>query len=357
MRKIIHLDMDAFFASVEQRDHPELQGKPIAVGGNGDRGVIAAASYEARAFGVRSAMSSSKAKLLCPDLIFVKHRFSAYQEVSRQINSIFHQYTDLVEPLSLDEAFLDITENKVSQSSATFVAQSIKNDVLKETGLTVSAGVSYNKFLAKMASDMDKPNGLFVIDPSDGQAFIDQLPIEKFFGVGKATAHKMKELGIFKGKDLKRFDEVDLEHYFGKSGRFFYQIARGIDERPVKPHRERKSIGVENTFTENIQEDLVLWEKARGLLDELWRRVQKKESVGRTLSLKIRFADFSTHSRNKTIENGIQTNKQLMNLAVELFNQFLPLEMGVRLLGFSLSGFDGNELDDAPQNDGQIELF
>jgi DNA polymerase-4 len=343
MRKIIHLDMDAFFASVEQRDFPEYRNKPLAVGGSEDRGVIAAASYEARKFGVFSAMSSKRAKELCPDLIFAKHRFPVYKDVSKQINKVFERYTDLIEPLSLDEAFLDITENKMGVNSATFIAQSIKNDVFNETGLTVSAGVSYNKFLAKMASDMDKPNGLYIIEPEMGQDFIDRLKIEKFFGVGKATAAKMKELGIFKGKDLKRFEMRDLEHYFGKSGRFFYRIARGIDERPVRANRERKSVGVENTFSVNINDEAELWDKAKKLLRQLWDRTQKSEHIGRTLSIKVRFDDFSTSSRSKTKELGINDEEQLMDCAVMLFNQFLPIEKAVRLLGFSLSGFEREE--------------
>ncbi|MFA7273992.1 MAG: DNA polymerase IV [Crocinitomicaceae bacterium] len=340
MRKILHIDMDAFFASVEQRDNPELQGKPVAVGGGEERGVVAAASYEARHFGVRSAMNGKRAKELCPDLIFVRPRFEAYKEVSQQIRAIFEQYTDIIEPLSLDEAYLDITENKMRMSSATFIAQAIKNDIFNETQLIASAGVSYNKFLAKLASDEDKPDGLFVIPPEKGKAFVEQLAIQKFHGVGKATAQKMMELNIFKGKDLLAFDERELTHYFGKSGAFFYQIARGIDNRKVIAERERKSVGVETTFSENVDKELELWEVSRKLLKTLWKRLEKSDKQGRSLSLKLRYSDFQTITRSKTQETDILSEKELVDLAVEVFNSVLPLEDSIRLIGYSLSGFD-----------------
>ncbi len=332
--------MDAFFASVEQRDNPELQGKPVAVGGGGERGVVAAASYEARKFGVRSAMNGRRAKELCPELIFVRPRFDAYKTVSEQVHAVFDQYTDCIEPLSLDEAYLDITENKMRMSSATFLAQSIKTDIYNATGLVASAGVSYNKFLAKLASDEDKPNGLFVITPEQGKAFVEQLPIHKFHGVGKATAERMKELNIFKGKDLLAFSEGELTRYFGKSGSFFYNIARGIDNRLVHSERQRKSIAVENTFLENIGDELELWEVCKNLLQKLWKRQGKSDKRARTLSMKLRYADFQTLTKSKTIPREIRSETDLFNLAVELFNEILPLSSSVRLVGFSLSSFD-----------------
>lgn len=332
--------MDAFYASVEQRDNPELRGLPVAVGGGEERGVVAAASYEARKFGVRSAMNGKRAKELCPELVFVRPRFEVYKQVSNQIRTIYERYTDIIEPLSLDEAYLDITENKMRMSSATFIAQAIKNDIFNETNLVASAGVSYNKFLAKLASDEDKPNGLFVITPEEGKGFVEKLPIQKFHGVGKATASKMQELNIFKGKDLLAFDEKELNHYFGKSGSFFYQIARGIDNRNVIAVRERKSAGVETTFTDNILDEIILWEEAKKLLDTLWKRLEKSQKQGRTLSLKLRFSDFNTITKSKTVESDLETEDELMDLAVQIYNSVLPLEDSVRLIGFSLSGFD-----------------
>jgi DNA polymerase-4 len=332
--------MDAFFASVEQRDYPELIGKPVAVGGGGERGVVAAASYEAREFGVRSAMNGRKAKEKCPELIFVPPRFDVYKEVSKQVRAVFERYTDKIEPLSLDEAYLDITENKMRMSSATFLAQSIKTEIFNETQLVASAGVSYNKFLAKLASDEDKPNGLFVITPEEGKAFVEQLPIHKFHGVGLATANRMKELNIFKGKDLLAYSEDELTRYFGKSGKFFYNIARGIDERKVIAERERKSVGIETTFRENILDEIVLWNECKKLLSNLWKRQEKADKHGRTLSLKIRFGDFQTLTRSKTNDAEIESEIELVNLAVELYNEMVPLENPVRLIGFSLSSFD-----------------
>ncbi|MDG1346692.1 MAG: DNA polymerase IV [Crocinitomicaceae bacterium] len=354
MRKIIHIDMDAFYASVEQRDNPELKGKPVAVSGGGERGVVAAASYEARKFGVRSAMNGQRAKELCPELIFVRPRFEEYKKVSNQIRAVFQQYTDIIEPLSLDEAYLDITENKMRMNSATFLAQSIKTDIFNVTNLRASAGVSYNKFLAKLASDEDKPNGLFVITPDEGKAYVEQLTIHKFHGVGKATAERMKEIGIFKGKDLLAFSEEELTKYFGKSGGFFFKIARGIDNREVRSEHERKSVGVENTFQENISDDLLLWEEAKRLLKTLWSRQEKTDKKGRTLSLKIRFANFQTLSRSKTVETEIDSEKDLMEIAVELYNDMLPLENPVRLIGYSLSSFD--KLEVKPMVETQLTL-
>lgn len=347
--------MDAFYASVEQRDNPALRGKPVAVGGGGERGVVAAASYEARRFGVRSAMNGKKAKEKCPSLLFVPPRFEVYKSVSQQVRTIFERYTDKIEPLSLDEAYLDIAENKMRLTSATFLAQAIKTEILNETQLVASAGVSYNKFLAKIASDEDKPNGLFVITPEQGKAFVQQLPIAKFHGVGEATANRMKELNIFKGKDLLAYSLEELTHYFGKSGAFFYNIARGIDERAVRFERERKSIGIETTFRQNISDDMELWKEGQKLMQKLWLRQEKVGKVGRTLSLKIRFANFQTLTRSKTRETELNSEKDLVELAVELFNEILPLENAVRLIGFSLSSFDKTDVPLAP-TDTQLTL-
>ncbi|MBU2020173.1 MAG: DNA polymerase IV [Bacteroidetes bacterium] len=343
MRKIIHLDMDAFYASVEQRDHPEWRGKPLAVGGSGERGVIAAASYEARKFGVRSAMSGRKALELCPELIFAPLRFKAYKEVSSKVNTIFSRYTNLIEPLALDEAYLDVTENFVGLESATFIAQSIKNDIYEETGLTASAGVSYNKFLAKLASDEDKPNGLFVIEPKDALQYLEQLPIGKFYGVGSATEKKFKEFGIFKGKDLLYHSQADLLHYFGKSGGFLYNVIRGEDNRPVLSNRERKSLGVETTFQNNIANDDLLWFEARKLLENLQTKCENANTSGRTLTFKIRFSDFSTHTKSRTEREDILNLDDFLDLGVQLYSEFIPLEKEVRLIGFSISGFDKDQ--------------
>lgn len=339
--------MDAFYASVEQRDDTSLRGLPVAVGGGDDRGVVAAASYEARKYGIRSAMNGKRAKELCPELIFVPPHFEKYKEVSKQVRAVFERYTDIIEPLSLDEAYLDITENKMRMSSATFLAQSIKTEIFNETNLVASAGVSYNKFLAKIASDEDKPNGLFVITPEEGKAFVEQLPIRKFHGVGKATAERMKELNIFKGKDILAYSKDELKRYFGKSGVFFYNVARGVDEREVRAERERKSVGIETTFKENVSDDLKLWDDAKTLLSKLWVRQEKAEKKGRTLSLKIRYSDFHTITRSRTLDEEIGSEKFLMEVAVELYNEILPLSSSVRLIGYSLSSFD--KLEEPPK--------
>lgn len=329
--------MDAFFASVEQRDFPELRGKPVVVGGNSDRGVIAAASYEARKYGVRSAMSSKVALRRCPHLIFQKHRFDVYKEVSRQIREIFYEYTDLVEPLSLDEAFLDVTDNKKSIESATQVAREIKQKIFETTGLTASAGVSVNKFLAKVASDQRKPNGMFIIKPSGVQAFVEQLPIEKFFGVGKKTAEKMHQLDIHKGKDLLRFDLPRMLHHFGKAGHYFFNIARGIDERPVHPHRERKSVGIENTFGKDLRDKQQIEHEINRLKEGLLKRLSKSGKSGKTLTLKVKFDNFEQITRSKTLNERISENL-LNELSDELVNE-APLNRPIRLLGLTVSNF------------------
>lgn len=348
LRKIIHVDMDAFYASVEQLDFPELRGKPIAVGGNAERGVVAAASYEARQYGVKSAMSSKLAARKCPALIFVRPRFERYKEISRSIHEIFSRYTDLIEPLSLDEAFLDVTFNKVNLSSATFIAQSIRNDIRNELNLIASAGVSYNKFLAKMASDQDKPNGLFVIRPRDAIAFIDTLPIERFFGVGKVTADKMRELGITNGQELRTLSLEFLTSHFGKSGAYFYSIAQGIDNRSVESERERKSLGIENTFESDIADSSGFRQEAANMLEQLWKRYQRYGLIGKTLSIKLKYHDFVQVTRAHTKPNGLATFPVIEALGNQLVEQLLPLEKPVRLIGFQISGFLHETKESAP---------
>lgn len=335
--------MDAFFASVEQRDNPELRGKPVAVGGSGSRGVIAAASYEARKFGVYSAMSSKIALRKCPDLIFVKHRFDAYKATSLVIRTIFKDYTDMVEPLSLDEAYLDVTHNKKGISIATDIATEIKNRIKEQTGLTASAGVSVNKFLAKVASDMDKPDGLYVIKPHQVQAFIESLPIEKIFGVGKVTAAKMKSIGIFEGRHLKQFKEEHLVKMFGKSGHYFYNVARGIDDRPVVADRERKSLGAESTFDEDYTDKEVLLEKLNEVAQKVAKHISKSKLKPLTLTVKIKYANFSQITRSKTVNEPITDLKAIDDLSKELIMEALKIDDAVRLLGITLSNFEKKE--------------
>ena len=300
-RKIIHIDMDAFFASVEQRDNPELRGKPVAVGGSRERGVVAAASYEARAFGVRSALPSVTAKRRCPDLIFVAPRFDVYKAVSLQIREIFAEYTPIIEPLSLDEAYLDVTENLKGIASATQIAEDIRAKIRRETNLTASAGVSYNKFLAKLASDHRKPDGLYVITPKMGPAFVENLPVEKFHGVGPATTAKMNRLGIENGLDLRAQTLPFLRQHFGKSGPYYYWIARGIDERPVRADRVRKSIGAENTFSQDLHAFGPMREALEPIIAKVWRHCQATGIQGRTVTLKVKFADFQQITRSKSV--------------------------------------------------------
>ena len=345
--------MDAYYASVEQRDNPEFKGKPVAVGGSRGRGVVAAASYEARTFGIHSAMPSRTAFRLCPQIIFVPPRFDVYKAVSSQIMNIFRQYTDLVEPLSLDEAFLDVTENSFENPSATLVAQEIKQKIQTETKLTASAGVSVNKFLAKVASDIDKPDGLTVIPPDQVLTFIAQLPIEKFYGVGKVTAEKMKKLGIICGADLKKWDEVDLVHQFGKVGHFYYQIARGNDNREVKPHRVIKSIGAERTFDEDIADLDTMTLKLRKILEDVHRRLVKKEKSGRTVTVKIKYHDFIVNTRSRTLDYPIQTHDQIWPVVQELFHTPNTPDRPVRLLGVSLSNLSDNNVN---TDQGQLGL-
>ncbi|MBN2215227.1 MAG: DNA polymerase IV [Bacteroidales bacterium] len=336
VRKIIHIDMDAFYASVEQRDNPELKGKPVAVGGYHSRGVVAAASYEARKFGVHSAMSSAVAKIKCPELRFVNPRFDVYRSVSGQIRKIFLEYTDLVEPLSLDEAFLDVTVNKKDIQSATMIAGEIKKKIFEQTGLTASAGISINKFLAKVASDYQKPDGLFVIKPEDAESFVEKLPVEKFYGVGKVTSRKMRQMGIIKGLDLKRFDVQELIRKFGKIGSFYYDMARAIDTRPVEPERVRKSVGAERTFNADlfkmyeIQKELLVIEKI------LIERLMKTGFKGRTLTLKIKFDNFQQISRSKSYPAPVR-HSMIHRISVELASGVNYANRGVRLLGLAVS--------------------
>ncbi|MRT93099.1 DNA polymerase IV [Ancylomarina sp. 16SWW S1-10-2] len=336
IRKIIHIDMDAFFASVEQKDQPELKGKAIAVGGGGDRGVVAAASYEARKFGVRSAMPSKSAIKRCPHLIFVTPRHARYKEISNQIMAIFHEYTDLVEPLSIDEAFLDVTHNKKGLSSATAIAEEIRKQIKEETGLTASAGISVNKFLAKIASDYQKPDGLFVVKPKMVESFIEKLSIEKFFGVGKVTADKMHKIGIFHGKDLKKRSLLELTRLFGKNGVYYYNIARGIDQREVNPNRIRKSVSTENTFLDDIRTKEALKKRLEELTLDLHRRLQKAKFKGRTISLKIKYSNFEQITRSKTVFHEIVDYDEILELSSSLLSQ-LELVDSVRLLGIGIS--------------------
>jgi DNA polymerase-4 len=336
IRKIIHVDMDAFYASVEQMDDPSLKGKPIAVGGSRERGVVAAASYEARKFGVRSAMSSIVAARRCPSLIFIKPRFERYKEVSEKIQSIFYDYTDLVEPLSLDEAYLDVTENKISHPSATLLAQEIRYRIYHEVGLTASAGISINKFTAKVASDINKPNGQKTIPPEDVLKFLDSLPIEKFFGVGKVTAEKMKFHGIFVGADLKSKSLNYLTQHFGKSGAHFYKIVRGIQESPVKPDRIRKSIAAERTFSKDISTTTFVLDYLENIAQILEGRIKKKEIKGKTITVKIKFSDFTQQTRSRTVSSYIDSKDEILAVAKELIEQEV-ITKPIRLLGISIS--------------------
>jgi DNA polymerase IV len=333
--------MDAFYASVEQMDNPALRGKPVAVGGNKERGVVAAASYEARKFGVKSAMSSKMAFIRCPELIFVKPRFERYKELSLLIRNIFFSYTELVEPLSLDEAFLDVTENKFHLPSATLIAEEIRARIKTEIGLNASAGISFNKFLAKVASDINKPNGQAVITPSQATAFLEKLEIERFFGIGKVTTEKMKKLGIHNGWDLKQYSLDFLTRRFGKSGFHYYNIVRGIHESPVNPHRDRKSLSVENTFEKDIHLKPELDQVLKDLLTELLKRIERNKIQGRTLTVKLKYKDFTQQTRSKTFSHFL-TNEDIKALSKELVYQE-PLKLPLRLMGLGLSNFDQDE--------------
>jgi len=339
IRKILHIDMDAFYASVEQRDNPGLMGKPLAVGGSKERGVVAAASYEARKFGVKSAMASSIAYRKCPQLIFVKPRFEAYKEASQQIREVFEEYTDLVEPLSLDEAYLDVTENKFDMEFAMDIATEIKQKIKAKTGLTASAGISYNKFLAKIASDYNKPDGFYVITPSMAEKFIEKLPIEKFFGVGKVTAKKMHLKGIFTGANLKRKSEQQLTQWFGKAGCYYYNISRGFDNRVVNRNRIRKSLGAERTYETDITTQEGMEESINQVADILIKRIEKAGGAGKSLTLKVKYSDFKQITRSKTRQD-ILTAQQIKSIALNLLEVIPDIEKGVRLIGLQTASFD-----------------
>ena len=358
LRKIIHVDMDAFFASVEQRDNPELRGKPVAVGGSSGRGVVAAASYEARRFGVRSAMPSVTAKRLCPDLIFCKSRFDVYREVSQQIRAIFRHHTDLVEPLSLDEAYLDVTEDKLGIGSATRIAELIRQEIRAKTRLTASAGVSYNKFLAKIASDQNKPDGLCVIRPGEGARFVAELPIRRFHGVGPKGAEKMARLGIETGGDLAARDIAWLRAHFGSFAEYLFRAARGIDLRPVRSSRIRKSVGGERTFSRDLSSGGELRETLEDIIDIVWTSIERAEARGRTVTLKLKYTDFQIFSRAKTVDVAIAEKAQFAALARALLEEVLPLPMPIRLMGLTLSKLEqrGGETQSA-RPDAQLSLL
>lgn len=359
-RKIIHIDMDAFFASVEQRDNPIYQGKPIVVGGlpEGRGGVVATASYEARKFGIHSAMPSKKAAQLCPHAIFLRPRFEAYKEVSRKIREIFHRYTDLVEPLSLDEAYLDVTDDKQAIGSALEIAAQIKKAIKDELNLTASAGVSINKFIAKTASALKKPDGLTFIGPSRIEGFMNELPVEKFYGVGKVTASKMKSMGLFTGADLKTLSEQELVKRFGKSGRFYFHIVRGIDNRQVEPNRETKSMGAEDTFSYDLTELEEMNQELEKLAVVVVQRLQRYNLKGRTVTLKIKYADFRIITRSQSFSQAINDGETIASTARQLLLETKPEENKIRLLGITLSNFGEVVARRGDDNgNGQLQLF
>ncbi|NNC49191.1 MAG: DNA polymerase IV [Flaviramulus sp.] len=339
IRKIIHIDMDAFYASVEQLDNPKIKGKPIAVGGGGKRGVISAASYEARKFGVKSAMAGNLAIKLCPELIFVKPNFDRYTEISKKIRKIFYDYTSLVEPLSLDEAYLDVTENKKGNPSASLIAEEIRQRIYNEVGLTASAGISINKFVAKVASDYNKPNGQKTVNPEEVIEFLEKLDIRKFYGIGKVTAKKMYEKGIFTGMDLKLKTIEFLEENFGKSGKSYYYIVRGIHNSEVKPNRTRKSLAAERTFSKNLSSEIFMLEKLEQIAEEVAHRLNKSKVAGKTVTLKIKYSDFTLHTRSKTLQYFISDKSVVLETAKDLLYQE-KLSNSVRLLGISLSNLN-----------------
>jgi len=357
-RKILHVDMDAFYASIEQRDNPDLRGKPIVVGGSpqGRGGVVATASYEARKFGIRSAMASKRAQQLCPHVIFVRPRFDAYKEASEKIREIFHRYTDLIEPLSLDEAYLDVTEDKLEIGSALEIAKQIKSAIKEELNLTASAGVSINKFVAKIASDLNKPDGLAFIGPSSIEDFMEKLPVEKFFGVGRVTAERMKQMGLHTGADLKKLTEGELTMYFGKVGRFYYRIVRGIDDRPVNPNRETKSLGAEDTFPH----DLTTLDEMNAELDRIaeivHKRLVKYNLKGRTITLKVKYSDFRQITRSLSLPGFVDDLQVIANTAKQLLSATDLKDAKVRLLGISLSNFP-DESPDVKGPSEQLKLF
>jgi DNA polymerase-4 len=357
VRKIIHVDMDAFYASVEQRDAPSLRGKPVAVGGSSRRGVVAAASYEARRFGVRSAMPSVTAKRQCPGLIFVPPRFEVYRDISYQIRAIFRDYADEVEPLSLDEAYLDVSADKAGLGSATAAARLIRRRIREETGLTASAGVSYNKFIAKLASDQNKPDGLTVIPPGKGAAFVQALSIRRFHGIGPVTAAKMEGLGIFSGADLAAKDRLWLATHFGNSAEWLYNLARGIDHRRVKSNRPLKSLGGERTFFNDLISDTEIREALAHVCTVVWDRAAKRGARGRTVTVKLRYADFRTITRAKSVATPILDGASLLAAGEAILAPLLPTEQGIRLLGVTLSRFEGEQEEEREEQAGSADLL
>ena len=354
VRKIIHIDMDAFFASVEQRDDPRLRGRPVAVGHGGARGVVAAASYEARVFGVRSAMPSITALARCPDLIFTPPRFEVYREVSRQIHAIFALYAEAIEPLSLDEAYLDVTDNRRALPSAAATAEAIRAQILAETGLTASAGISYNKLLAKLASDHRKPNGQFVITPQSGPAFVETLPVERFHGVGPVTARRMRELGILTGGDLRGWSPDALRQHFGKAGGWYYAIARAEDHRPVSSWRKRKSSGSETTFATDRSHPAEIEAGVLEMAADVWAWCERARAFGRTVTVKVKYADFRIVTRSRTHSGLVDERRLLDALSLELVRTLLPVRLGVRLVGVTVSGFPDEKA--SPRAEAQLDL-
>jgi len=344
-RKIIHIDMDAFYASVEQRDDPSLRGKPLAVGGGGPRGVVATASYEARKYGVRSAMPGARARRLCPDLLFVRPRFEVYRAVSTQVREIFSRFTDIIQPLSLDEAYLDVTLNKPGIPSATHIAEDIRRLIRQETGLTASAGVSYNKLIAKLASDQNKPDGICVVRPEEGAAFIAKMPVRRIHGVGPVTAKRMQALGIETGADLRARDLAFLQHHFGSAAHYYYRASRGEDDRPVHERQERKSVSVEDTFFDDLTTEDALITEIDRIAINLWSRIEKSGGYGRTVVLKVKFADFRIITRSKSFGGPVRSPDFLVETGRALLRAQLPLRMGARLLGLGVHNLDQEEPD------------
>jgi DNA polymerase-4 len=344
-RKIIHIDMDAFYASVEQRDDPSLRGKPLAVGGGGPRGVVATASYEARRFGVRSAMPGARARRLCPDLLFVRPRFEVYRAVSAHVRAIFSRFTDIIQPLSLDEAYLDVTVNKMGLASATRIAEDIRRMIREETGLTASAGVSYNKLIAKLASDQNKPDGICVVRPEEGAAFIAKMPVRRIHGIGPVTAGRMQALGIETGADLRSRDLAFLQHHFGSAAHYYYGASRGLDDRPVHERQERKSVSVEDTFFDDLSSEEALILEIDRIAENLWGRIEKSGAYGRTVVLKVKFADFRIITRSKSFGRPVRSAELLAETGRALLRAQLPLRMGARLLGLGVHNLDHEEQD------------
>ena len=347
-RKIIHIDMDAFYASVEQRDDPALRGKPIAVGGGGPRGVVATASYEARTFGVKSAMPGARARRLCPGLLFVKPRFDVYRAVSAQVREIFARFTDIIQPLSLDEAYLDVTANKIGIASATYIAEEIRRMIREETGLTASAGVSYNKLIAKLASDQNKPDGICIVRPGEGAAFMAKMPVRRIHGIGPVTARRMQALGIETGADLRARDLAFLHQHFGSAAEFYYGAARGEDHRPVHERQARKSVSVEDTFFDDLSTEDALVAQIERIAQNLWGRIEKSDAYGRTIVLKIKFADFQIITRSKSFAAPVRSCEMLTETGRTLLRAQLPLRMGARLLGLGVHNLDPQE-EEGPQ--------